>query len=145
MRNTFKIFLIVTALSFTAASLSLAADDSKGYDKYGNPLPGTQTSVNPPLKGTGPAPVAEGNRIQPESVSVDPLPCKDLQYRGDTVLPAHRGDDYICDPGYECRGVVGGFQCGWRNLSSLAANSPYCKFDSCNEMLLRQGLENIKH
>ncbi len=138
MKKIITGFLVV---SFFSTPLAFGAEAAAKYDKYGKPVGGTNTSINPPVTGTGP--VAEGNSLK-TSVSVDPLPCRDFENRGAVVLPARRGDDYICDPGYECRGVIGGFQCGWRNLTKLSANDPLCKFDSCSEMLLRQGLEDIK-
>lgn len=145
MRIKRKICAFFFTLLFLLPALSFGADAPKNakYDKYGKPIGGTSTSIHPPLTGTGPQAVAEGNRLSPASVSVDPLPCRDFQYRGDVVLPAHRGEDYICDPGYECRGVVGGFQCGWRGLTQLASNNPLCKFDSCSEMRFRQALDDL--
>ena len=142
MRHFLKLFLILAAISFTLVSLSQAADTpKKGYDKYGKPLPGTKSSFNPPLAATAPQAVAQGNSLQ-SSVNVDPLPCRDFQFAGDVILPVNRGDDYLCPPGYECKGVVGGFQCRWRNFSTLAANSPECRMDSCNAMALGKAISD---
>ncbi len=137
-----------------AYSAETAAKDKAKYPvgtvfgKDGKPLPpaGVMEPLGPkPLTATGPALVAEGNRIDPGSVTVNPLPCRDLEYSGDVILPVNRGDDYECPAGYECKGVVGGVQCRWRNLTNVAANSPDCRVSRCSSELLGEALGKLGH
>lgn len=154
----FAVLAMVMVLTVSVGT-GFSADPAASKNKYpvgtvlgkdGKPVTAQPPAVadlmapKPPreLAGTGVTPVAEANRIGPTSVTVDPLPCQDFQYSGDVILPAHRGDDYLCPPGYECKGVVGGVQCRWRNLSSMASNSPECRMQSCANALTGEALEH---
>lgn len=118
------------------------------FGKDGKPLPPagvTELTQRKPITATGVTPVAEGNRIEPASVTPDAPPCRDFEYSGDVILPVNRGNDYECPPGYECKGVVGGVQCRWRNLTNVRSNSPDCHVSSCAAELIGKSFEDLQH
>ena len=116
-------FIFAVAILFQPTVL-LAADTDTAK---------TTDTVQKTVTGVGVPSVAEGNRLEPRSVTVGPVrQCRDFDLGGPAViLPAHRADHYECPPGYKCKGVVGGFQCQSLNLTSLPADSPECSYETC--------------
>lgn len=137
IRFMLAVLVLVSGVSFTAR----AADTSKTTQypvgtvlkdgqPVNQPLPQPVPKPAQPISGTGVTPVAEGNRLG-GSVTVDPPPCSSFIYAGDTILPVHRGEYYLCPAGYDCKGVTGGVQCRWRGLTRMASTDPGCRETGC--------------
>ncbi len=141
MRPLTKVLPLLLTLVFTSASFSYAAEaPKKGYDKYGKPLPGTDPAFNPPVTGSAPPAVAEGNKLQ-GSVTVQPPPqpsCPDFEFSGDQQRPVFRGAGYQCPPGYHCQGYPG-YVCKWdfggNTSATMTASDPNCRYSLCSEQL----------
>ena len=84
-------------------------------------IPPVQLTPNPPVNGT----------IIGATTTIAQRLCSEFQNTGDIILPNRYGGGYRCSPGYECHGVIGGFQCRWRGLNNITADSPDCRFDVC--------------
>ena len=145
MKQSTKVLSLLILFTLVCVSFSYAADPPKntGYDKYGKPLPGTQTTIQtgpPVVKATGPTPTTEGDRPFQQQVTVD-VPrtvCRDFQdYKneGDPIASIRRSAGYSCPPGYFCHltsNDLRTYNCiKSYNREIIYADDSRCSWDTC--------------
>ena len=144
----FSWFFVLALICFSVSSFAADSEKlttaellAKAKTATNSPLPVYNqpvTKATEPLKGTGPAPVAQGNSLQ-TSVTVDPIRhrCSDFVYEGDSARPAPGGSTgYRCHAGYDCHADGPSYECRW--INSLAhdavmySDDPKCVYDDCD-------------
>ena len=114
MNQPIKTLSLLVAFTLCCVSLSYAATPKKGYDKYGNPLPGFNTPTvqefptgPKPVHGTGPMITEEANPI---NTTVTPIPyhpaCsifEDYKNAAQEIQVIElNGGAQACPAGYKC-------------------------------------------
>lgn len=141
MPGSVKKTVLLTVVFFLAAVSLLYAVDAGEKDQSRYPLGTFSGSDGRPittqqLRERRAAKELEEKKVSPEIQPEVPRTnlCAGFGSGGPVVVtPESREGREVCPPGYGCESVDGGFQCHWRDLEAVSADSPECRYEVCGE------------